>query len=169
MRNKYAYYKFLKYSGMLFLWGVFFIGISFKSSAQDTTTLIMIGKVPMIKGSINGKLAYFIVDTGASFTVLNEGESKYYGFSVHDNAYYQACQMVGIGGISDLKEARKAHIKLGEQEIAFINKSMPMHGIQGHFRGHRIRVAGIIGTDLLSIMGCQIDYKNRKLVFPAKG
>src|SRR5688500_15425250 len=84
-----------------------------KSSAQDTTALVIIKNVPLLLGSINNHPAYFLIDTGASVTLLNGSLQRRYNFEVVDNRYLINHEIVGMGGKSALREARSARVKIG--------------------------------------------------------
>jgi len=63
--------------------------ISFKRTA---------GRIPVIGATLNGKSAYFIIDTGASISVLNEQEAESFGFIIDtdDDLYVMGSQALQI-------------------------------------------------------------------------
>jgi hypothetical protein len=136
-----------------------------KSPAQDTTALVIIKNVPLVLGSINNHPAYFLIDTGASVTLLNESLQRWYHFEVVDNRYLINHEIVGMGGKSALREARSATVKIGIHELYFINKASDLDNISAEFAPFNIRIAGIIGTDLLSVLGSVIDLGSKTIVF----
>lgn len=58
-----------------------------------------------MRGTINNKPAYFVVDTGASVTLLNESQQEEYNFLIRNNRYLDRSAIVGVAGKSMLKEA----------------------------------------------------------------
>jgi predicted aspartyl protease len=141
------------------------LAIAGESLAQDTTAIMVVKNIPIIKGSINGKAAYFVVDTGASITILNGNLSKAYSYKVVDNRYLERCRIVGLGGECVLREAKFATVKLGRHELNFINRVADLHRLSEHFAEYNLEIAGIIGMDLLRILGSRIDMDAGVIVF----
>src|SRR5690349_20974148 len=56
-----------------------------------------VGCIPIVKGTINGKSTFFIIDTGASITMLNESDADHFGFRSHAD---ERQHLVGFGGVS---------------------------------------------------------------------
>src|SRR5688500_9835416 len=54
-----------------------------------------IKNIPVLEGKLNGKRALFIIDTGASVSILNKSESQKFGFRFIDSA---GDQVAGLGG-----------------------------------------------------------------------
>ena len=137
----------------------------YESFAQDTTALLIIKNVPIVIGSINDRPAYFLIDTGASITMLNESLGATYGFEVVYNKYFAKGRIAGMGGRSVLREARDVRIKLGIHELNFINKAANFDSISAMFADDDIIIAGIIGADLLYLLGSRIDLGLGIIVF----
>jgi hypothetical protein len=139
-----------------------------KSLAQDTTALTIIKNVPLVLGAINDQPAYFLIDTGASVTLLNESLQNRYHFEVVDNRYLIKHDIIGMGGRSALKEARTARVKIGVHEIFFINMASDLDNISAEFAPFKITIAGIIGTDLLITLGSVVDLESKTIVFRSR-
>jgi predicted aspartyl protease len=142
-----------------------FLAIAGESFAQDTTAIMVIKNIPIIKGTINGKAAYFVVDTGASITILNGALARAYSYKVVDNRYLERCRIVGLGGECVLREAKFATVKLGHHELNFINRVSDLHRLSAHFSEYNLEIAGIIGMDLLRILGSRIDMDAGVIIF----
>lgn len=136
-----------------------------QSIAQDTTALLVINNIPLIHGTINNKPAYFVVDTGASVTLLNESLQKEYNFVVRNNRYLDRANIVGVAGSSSLKEAWSVQVILGSYQLNFINRAADLDNIAARFSSYGVTVAGIIGTDLLRILGSKIDLEEGIIIF----
>lgn len=132
---------------------------------QDTTQLRVIRNVPIVRGTINGLVAYFLVDTGSTVTVLNESLQSHYGFSVVKNRFWDRRCVVGMGGRCSLKEAQDVTVGLGSISLAFVNKASDLTMLSEQFVANDIVIAGIIGTDLLCFLGSKIDLRERTIVF----
>lgn len=133
--------------------------------AQDTTALLVINNIPLMHGTINNKPAYFVVDTGASVTLLNASQGKEYNFVVRNNRYLDRAGIVGISGSSMLKEAWGVTVVLGSHQLNFINRAADLDNIAAQFNSYGVSVAGIIGTDLLRILGSKIDLEEGVIIF----
>jgi hypothetical protein len=132
--------------------------------AQDTITFRIVRNIALIEGYINGTAAYFILDTGASITLLNESLAYKYDFKTIDNKFFAQRHIVGLGGRSSIKEVRSAVIRIGPHEINFINKASNLDNLSEYFNDPDIKVAGIIGIDLLRVLGGKIDFTARTIV-----
>ncbi|SKC84073.1 Aspartyl protease [Ohtaekwangia koreensis] len=133
--------------------------------AQDTIAFKIIRNVAIIEGDINGTLALFIIDTGASITLLNESLSTLYNFRVVDNKYFARRHIVGLGGRSMIKEVRSATIKIGAIEIKFINKASDLDNLTAYFDDREVKIAGILGTDVMTALGGKIDFSTSRIIF----
>jgi len=126
--------------------------------------LFKAGDYLMIKCQLNGKPAYFLIDTGASFTVLHSKLAKSYSFDVLER---KGLQTIGFGGSTSAIQ-----ITIGA-DIEFKNKKLFMGYLAQDLSkmirliqsSSKIRIAGIIGTDLLKRYGCRVDFRNKLLVF----
>jgi len=133
--------------------------------AQDTARLKVIHNVPIVKGTINGLTAHFLIDTGSTITVLNEALQGHYGFSTLKNRFWNKRCIIGMGGRCFLKEAHDATIGLGNMHLEFVNKTTDMTLLSDQFAAQGITIAGIIGTDLLCFLGSSIDLKAHVIIF----
>jgi hypothetical protein len=132
---------------------------------QDTARLKVIRNIPIIKGTINGITAHFLVDTGSTITVLNESLQDHYGFSVAKNRFWNKRCVIGMGGRCFLKEVHDVTVGLGGMHLEFVNKSSDLTMLSEQFAAHGIAIAGIIGTDLLCFLGANIDLKTQVITF----
>lgn len=132
---------------------------------QDTAQLRVIHHVPIVKGTINGVTAYFIVDTGSTITVLNERLQHDYGFLVTKNRFWNRRLIIGMGGRCYLKQVDDVTIGLGRMHLEFVNKAADLSLLSEQFASYGITIAGIIGTDLLCFLQSQIDLHEQVIVF----
>jgi len=152
-------------SGLLIFVMLFGIRRTGACCAQDTARLKVIHNVPIVKGTINGLTAHFLVDTGSTITVLNEALKEQYGFFTLKNRFWNKRCIIGMGGRCFLKEARDVTIGLGGMHLEFVNKTADLTLLSDQFATHGITIAGIIGTDLLCFLGSSIDLKAKVIVF----
>jgi len=133
--------------------------------AQDTARIQVIRNVPIIKGTINGITAHFIIDTGSTITVLNESLQHEYGFAISRNRFWNRRLIIGMGGRCFLKQVDDVTIGLGSMHLEFVNKGADLTLLSEQFARHGITIAGIIGTDLLCFLQSQIDLHERVIIF----
>ena len=116
-----------------------------------------------IKGSINGVKAAFILDTGASATVIDTNQVEKFGLGEIVKSEDEAA---GLGGIAmDKFEIKDIKVGLGgfETETMQLNLVDLSH-VNTAFKGFKMRpVDGIIGADILKTYNAVIDYKVDKL------
>lgn len=124
-------------------------------------------KIPIIPGQLNGKFAWFIVDTGASITMLNASEANYYKIQTQ-GVRQGLTELSGLSSVvMDLRWRSFCSIQIGDLEFqhnVFIAKEMDaLFMMIGKREGKRI--AGIIGSDLLARFSMSLDYGRRTLSF----
>jgi hypothetical protein len=118
----------------------------------------------LIEGRFDETPSSWIIDTGASKTVLDLNLSSFYELmdSDHEDDY----QSAGINqGMMETSVGKMYHLKFGDLEItghkvALINLNH-VNDIYGKYTSHRI--AGLLGGDILMRYRCIIDY-DRKII-----
>jgi len=108
----------------------------------------------------------WIIDTGASKTVMDINQKAYYEIVDSDNEddYHSA----GINvGLMETMVGKVGMIKFGEleivdQKVALIDLNH-VNEIYGRFTPYHI--SGLLGGDILMYYKCQIDYGNKKIRF----
>lgn len=125
-----------------------------------------IGRIPVIEARLNGKPARFIIDTGASVSILNAGEAAFYGFEVF-NQEDAGVDVAGFSGISRIQSTGRCIIEIGDLKITHLRfKSRDMHDFAAVlYPSGEARVAGILGGDLLAYYQMRIDFVDRKVFF----
>jgi len=118
----------------------------------------------LIEGEINGKKTYFVLDTGASITALDQNQSSYFGFSCRetDLEIYGFNSDIGVMkqvvGIDSIK-INGRNIAL-EETIYANNMAKLARSIESCTRK---RIGGIIGVPVIKRYGLIIDLMNNKL------
>lgn len=125
------------------------------------------GGIPLIKAKLNGKTAHFIVDTGASVSLLNEGEAEYFGFQTRPDELYNEVCVTDLNGTTTANRVSPCVLELGNLTVRSHHfKSRNMVEFSKPFMEREgIRIAGILGSDLMTYYRLQIDYKNYVISF----
>lgn len=135
-----------------------------KQSAElHTVKFRTIGRIPVIEASLNGKRAIFIVDTGASVSVINESEMNYFKFKIRSaSSEYAGTEVVGFGGKENLNIVFDCSIEIGSRAInSIVFKSSNMSHLGAIIcKTEVLRFAGILGSDILHRYQMNIDFRN---------
>lgn len=126
-----------------------------------------VGKIPVIRTRLNGKLAHFIVDTGASVSILNEAEASHYGFTVMNADVYATTEVLGFNGSAPTGRVNTCTIEIGDMAIkygSFRSKNMQdfAYILQ---KNENIRLAGILGADLMNRYSMRINFMDKTISF----
>ncbi len=119
---------------------------------------------PIIEVTLNGKSAYFLVDTGSDITILHARDSKKYGFdTVKNNSHNHS--VVGLSGrITTLYSTRNVKLKVGSSRVMNRYLALDISSlVQMIHKRSSIRISGIIGSDLMKRYGFVIDYANKQI------
>lgn len=124
----------------------------------------------MLKSRLaNGQDGWWIVDTGASKTVFDRNQEHYYEIvDPHDKQKYQSA---GISeGMVDTKVGNIAKLNFGSLRIKNLKVALIdlQHVNDIYQKYHDKCVAGLLGSDVLTRYGCQIDYLKQTIRFQTK-
>jgi hypothetical protein len=109
---------------------------------------------------------YWIIDTGASKTVLDVNLREYYGIIESDNI--DEYQSAGINqGVMETLVGKMFtmyidRLKIDELKVALIDLS---HVNDIYSKYTSIRIAGLLGGDILMQYKCMIDYEREIILF----
>jgi len=124
-------------------------------------------QIPVVETILNGEKAWFIIDTGASFTLLNASEAGRFGFFVREHPHHHKTEVNGLGGNLILHETFSCRLDLGPLEIKhFPWKSGNIDLLSTRImKNEKIRIAGILGSDLLSRYGINVNYDTQTISY----
>ena len=121
----------------------------------------------LIEGSFeDGTPSCWIIDTGASKTVLDKNLSSYYENLESDDL--EDYQSAGINqGMMETSVGKLTFLRFGDleitgQKVALIDLSH-VNEIYGKYTSYRI--AGLLGGDILMLHQCKIDYAAQIIQF----
>lgn len=124
------------------------------------------GGIPIIKISLNDKEAWFIVDTGASASLVNMAVAQEFNVPNYNNYLAGRREINGLGG-RQVFQSVTCKIGLGPITINHaVFKSKDLNGLFDAIRnGENLIVAGILGSDLLSRYHMSLDYAKKTLSY----
>ncbi|MBT29280.1 MAG: hypothetical protein CMO01_06425 [Thalassobius sp.] len=150
---------------LLYLLPLSFLFTSFnnKSEEYEFIEIVNLVRKPVIKGSINGKDAYFLVDTGSDLSFLNINDKEYFDYDFHKS--FKGLRINGMGGkVYGVKQVSGAKLQLGSQYIYARFLSCDIQHLVDSFEAtSNIKINGIIGSDTMINYGFRIDYENRQI------
>jgi clan AA aspartic protease (TIGR02281 family) len=125
-----------------------------------TVDLVRSGEVSFTEVVLNGRIKqYFIVDTGASFTVISREAAKELGITIDENTPFLPVTTVSSVIFNPLVTLRS--IRVGEAEVE--NVDALVHNLPG-------RSAGLLGNSFLSKFKVVLDSVNGKMtLYSMKG
>jgi hypothetical protein len=140
---------------------IFSISIVYSQNFKDgKVNFVSVDKVPIVKGKLNGKDAYFIIDSGASVSILDENRSAHYDFIVGESEE----DIVGYGGTSSPKETDNVDVEVGGIDFNGEYQSQDITGIVDVvWNNGGIQISGIIGSNIMKRVGLIIDFGSNSL------
>ncbi len=136
-------------------------------SIQSQAPLLAADNHILIEGTINGKKAFFLLDTGASYTVLHSKSAKYFNYQIFQSPTSKRKSAgVNSNSTSQRNIAIDVMLNIGQPGIKQAYFTQNLTPVVNHIYSiSKIRIAGIIGTDFLKRYGCRVDFGNKLLVF----
>ncbi len=130
----------------------------------ESINFLSVAQIPVIEGRINGKTAYFIVDTGASCSILNESVARHFGFKT---MVALDEHLMGLNGAARIKTAFNYAIELGPLRIkSLVFRTRRIDELVDVIKNNdRVSIAGIIGADVLKKYQMSIDFRTNKISF----
>lgn len=119
--------------------------------------------IPIVKGTLNGKVAYFILDTGATVSIFDEKEARKYGVVMNTNSN---TSIGGYGGVTtEAYEVSNYEIQLGKLKIKdrFLGRDITdiinaVHNNTGY------KAVGIIGQNNIYPNKLILDFQTSTIV-----
>jgi len=129
---------------------------------MTTTKLSSFNKLPIIKGTLNGKDAYFIVDCGATFSVLDINGSNNFNFTTEDSDE----DAVGYGGQANFQKADGVEVCVSGVTFNADFSAQDLSAIVDVIRQNEgLLINGIIGCNIIKSYGFIINFKDNTITF----
>lgn len=131
-----------------------------KMNETDSIRIYTSSGVAIVEGTINGRAAYFILDTGASVVAVDRDQADHYNFTLGQGS----TDVSGYGGTTTSSEVQGANIKIGDIDIIETTYAADLRLVaKSIYQNSGIRVSGIIGTPAIRDNALIIDLKGGKL------
>ncbi|MEO1050614.1 MAG: aspartyl protease family protein [Bacteroidota bacterium] len=159
----------MKIQLVMFLWAQLFGAEQVQTLDREYLEIVSKTKKPIVMGELNGKKAYFLLDTGSDITILNARYQDHYEFK-SNMPYYRAVKVTGLGSTEQsVAYAFKINLKLGSKGIRTHYYAYDLSKVMASLeRKSGIEIAGIIGSDVMRSYGFQIDYTKNLVGFMDK-
>ncbi|WKN45798.1 retropepsin-like aspartic protease [Tunicatimonas pelagia] len=136
--------------------------------AQDQYEVVELAVMrdqPIVRGKINGKKAYLLLDTGADVSIIHCNDAKRYGFSCHTRTSLRGFQLAGLGAnVKGLVGVYDMDLQLGSQTIQANYIALDLSGIIRSLNtGASVKISGIIGSKALKRHGFVVDYDRKEV------
>lgn len=129
-----------------------------------TIDLFKAGEYLMLECKLNGKSAYFLVDTGASFSIIHSRLTKKYDLTVVERRSQQSADFGGTTAAMQI--AINAELDFKEIKVSTAFPVQDLSKMSRLLKGDSgVWITGIIGTDLLKRLGCSIDVGRKVMTF----
>ncbi len=117
---------------------------------------------PIIAGTINGNTVYFLIDTGSDVTIINSSERKRLHFQCY-RPFNKEMKATGLGNHQGtLMGTKGIEIKLSGRDINIPVFSYKLDNVvQSISELSGVEIAGIIGSDILSVYQFTIDFGSK--------
>lgn len=113
---------------------------------------------PIVQAELNGKKAYFLLDTGSDLTVMHEEQADFYNFNIKEMVI--PLKVAGVdGSTGGMNRASNIELKLGELSILTPYFSYDLSNVIKYIQSKTfLKISGIIGSDVMVKYGFVIDY-----------
>jgi hypothetical protein len=136
-----------------------------QTEAQSLIKIEHLQNKPIVMGQLNGRKAYFLLDTGSDLTLLHEGKADYYDFRIKRMANPHKISGAG-GSIGYIHRAGNIDLILGTLPVTTAYFTYDLSDIiTSIYRKTFIRISGIIGSDVMIKYGFVIDYGQKEVHF----
>lgn len=119
--------------------------------------------LPIVEGTLNGKKAMFLLDTGASISILDLKKSSEYNVTLGN---VKDMGIGGYGGVtSDINELTNIDLRLGELRLTqdFSGKDIG-YLIDAIYKNTGVRIVGIIGNNNIASHNLILDFETNTVL-----
>lgn len=142
---------------------------SFTNETYEYVKVINWQYKPIIKTNLNGKTAYFLVDTGSDITVLHSKNADRFDFQPLMASSQQVEAMGFTGSRHTIYKAKDVDLVIGSTPIKALYKTYDLTGVVQSLNNRvNVKIAGIIGSDVMKRYGFIIDYQKQTIAIKTR-
>ncbi len=130
----------------------------FLPEEHTETSVLLISQM-----EINGVEGTFLVDTGASVSMIGKNAMEKFNLKLHDRVPEIEAYGAGPGALENVTLSETCQIRWGTVQLEKNMVIMPIEHINRLLLSMDVELDGIIGSDLLLETGAVIDYGANKL------
>lgn len=138
--------------------------------AQETIKMVKAKGKPIVIGELNGKKAFFLVDTGSDITIINLIDAKRYKLKYRETIL-KGYKLSGLTSAysGDILIADNVDLYLGTKKLDGCYKLIDLSNLVNSMsKSARISINGIIGSDLMRKYKFLIDYNTKEISFSSQ-
>ena len=143
---------------------------SFTILAQESINIVSLDSQPIIKGKLNEKTAYFLVDSGSDVTIINLKDTKKFKIN-YGKMYSDRYRFSGLYSEhkGDILVAKGMDLELNDKKISGRYLLFDLSKIaQSLSKDSGIQINGIIGSDVMKNYNFVINYETEEIHFKAR-
>ena len=146
--------------------GLLFFHFTALAQQPKVVEIVNLKSKPIVKGILNGKMAYFLLDTGSDLTIMDTRSARKYGYKIIQGRS-RAMMIEGLGGsYKDFKRATGLKLFMDESLIYTHFFAFDLSNIVNSLQTNSgMKIAGIIGSDVMRKYNFKIDYGNKLVSF----
>lgn len=131
----------------------------------ESVTIVSLEDKPIIRTTLNGKEAFFLLDTGSSLSILDATQSKKFGYECSPQRSTRKIHAVFLDGSREaLRHASDVNLWVGSKPVRTSFVACQLSELVRSMREkNKISIVGIIGSDIMQIYGFRIDYDKREV------
>lgn len=146
-----------------------FLLAGFTTETYEYVTVVDWQYKPIVKAELNGKSAYFLVDTGSDMTILHSDGANRFDFKPLTASASQQ-QALGLSGTRQtIHRVKNVKLILGSTPIKALYKTYDLSGVVRSLKNRvGVNITGIIGSDVMKRYGFIIDYQQQTIAIKTK-
>lgn len=129
---------------------------------DGSVKFISSNKVPIVQGEVNGQKVFWIIDTGASYSILDVSLSNTLDFKLEVSSSQD--EIAGVGGVVFPQSTSQVRAKLGGVELDITFKAQDLSAVRRAIQNTTgINIAGVLGSDWMTRNDIIVDYKYQEI------
>lgn len=147
----------------LLIFFIAFMHVNASLFGQETIKLKTLKSKPVIEARLNGRIAYFLLDTGSDITILHMKGHKKFKFQYYLRRGQHLANSLSNKNL-DLHEGYDVHLTIGARQIKakfFVYDMSTV--VETIYKTSNLKICGIIGSDVMRSYNFVIDYGQRQI------